>query len=389
MIKIIVRKFIKNSDNISDKKVRESYGVLGGVLGVICNGFLFVLKLIIGIMMNSIAIMSDAFNNLSDMGSSLVAVIGAKLSNLKPDKEHPFGHGRIEYISSLIVSFIIMLVGFELLKTSIDKIIHPQEIQFSLPLIIILCISVLVKVWMFSYNRYLGKKINSSVLMATASDSLNDVIATSAIILTTVINNFVNFPAIDGIVGTIVALMIMYAGFEIAKDTVGMLLGTPPSKELVQYLTSTVLATEGVVGTHDLIVHDYGPGRAMASIHAEVPDNVDVKNARTNRLSRKESFDEMGILLVVHMDPISVNCSRTDDIKSALIEVIQKINCGFTIHDFRIVDGENNINLIFDMVVPIEFTESQVADAVEQVKAGIKAKDPRFSCVIQIDYDMT
>ncbi|MDF2700061.1 MAG: Cation diffusion facilitator family transporter, partial [Haloplasmataceae bacterium] len=219
MVKVMIRAFIKNYQNIEDKHVREGYSVLAGILGIICNIFLFCLKLTIGYFMNSIAIISDAFNNLSDTGSSLISIIGAKLSNRSPDKEHPFGHGRFEYISSLIVSFIIILVGFELLKTSINKVIHPEEIVFSPILLIILILSIFVKIWMFSYNRYVSKIIDSSVIRATAYDSLNDVIATSAVILSTVIGYYLNI-SIDGIIGIIVSLLIIYTGYEIAKEVV-------------------------------------------------------------------------------------------------------------------------------------------------------------------------
>lgn len=387
MIKLIIRKFIKDCDNTKDRRVRERYGILGGILGIICNAFLFALKLIIGLMMNSMAIMSDAFNNLSDMGSSFVTIVGAKLSNLRPDREHPFGHGRLEYISSLIVSFIIMLVGFELLKTSVGKIIEPEELNFSLPMIIILCLSVLVKVWMFSYNRYMGNKIDSTVLKATASDSLNDVIATSAVIVTTIIGRLLHFPALDGIVGTVVALMIIYSGFEIARDTVGLLLGTPPSPELVEQITGIVMAAEGVVGTHDLIVHDYGPGRVMASVHAEVFDDVSiVKMHEQIDAAEKRAAEELGLTLVIHMDPISVNCETTNAIREQLLAAIEAVDPRFTIHDFRVVNGENNVNLIFDMVVPIEMKENEVKEKTAAIKAAAKGIDERYNCVIQIDY---
>ena len=386
MIKLIVKRFIKNSENVSDKKVRESYGVLGGALGIICNTLLFALKLCAGTIMNSIAIISDAFNNLSDMGSSLVTIIGTKLSGKRPDKEHPFGHGRLEYISSLIVSFIILLMGVELLKSSVVKIFKPEELNFSLPIIVILSLSVLVKVWLYFSGRYMGEKINSSTLKAAARDSLNDVIATSAVILTTVIGQFVNFPALDGIVGTIVALLIMKTGFDIARDTVGILLGTPASKELVNEICSKVLSGESITGVHDLIVHDYGPGRVMASIHAEVPDDSDIVAVHEVIDAVEKKIEaEMGIHMVIHMDPVSVNCERSNKIKSQVVSAVANANKEYSIHDFRIVDGENKINLIFDMVVPYGISDAQLEKDVQNIKQQLLQCDERYNCVIQID----
>ncbi len=304
MIKIIISRFIKNHENVEDNAVRESYGILAGIIGVICNIFLFGVKLTIGLAMNSIAITTDAFNNLFDTGSSLVAIIGAKLSGQDPDKEHPFGHGRFEYIASLIISFIILLVGFELLRSSIDKIIHPEALSFNIILLAILILSVFVKVWMYAYNRYIGKLINSSVNKANASDSLNDVIATSAVILSTILGRFVNFP-LDGIAGVIVSLLIMYTGYGIAKDTVNILLGMSPSDELVARIHEIINSNEYIVGSHDLKVHDYGPGRIIASIHTELSDQTDIVKAH-NIIDGLEKLIllELCIDIVIHVDPI-------------------------------------------------------------------------------------
>ena len=304
MIKIIIKKFVKNYEKVEDSSVRESYGILAGVIGVVCNIFLFAVKLIIGLTMNSIAITSDAFNNLSDTGSSLVAIIGAKLSGRDADQEHPFGHGRFEYIASLIISFIIVLVGFELLKSSFDKILHPEALSFSLILMVILILSVFIKVWMYSYNRYIGKVINSSVNRANASDSLNDVIATSAVIITTILGRFVNFP-LDGIAGVIVSLLIMYTGYGVAKDTVNVLLGMSPSEELVARIHEIIDSNEHIVGSHDLKVHDYGPGRTIASIHTELSDQIDIVKAHTIiDALEKLIMAELCIDIVIHVDPI-------------------------------------------------------------------------------------
>ena len=385
MIKILIKKFIKDYENVNDKKVREAYGILGGLLGVICNIVLFLIKLTIGLLLNSIAIISDAVNNLSDIGSSLVTIVGSKLSNRHPDKEHPFGHGRFEYISSLIVSFIIMIVGFELFKSSISKIIHPEKMHFSLLLTAILCLSILVKIWMYIYNQYLGKKINSSVLIAVSHDSLNDVIATSAVIFSTILGHFVNFP-IDGIVGLIVSGLVIYTGFGIAKDTVGVLLGTPPTPELVDEISNIITSGEGIIGVHDLIVHDYGPGRVMASAHAEVPDDINIVKIHEVIDNTEQKIEtELGIHIVIHMDPLSVNCERTNEVRKLVIDTVNEINPLFSIHDFRMTDGENKINLIFDLAIPCDIPDSERQKAVDAISQKLCDKDERYNMVIKID----
>lgn len=385
MIKFLVRKFVPNYEKTSDKNVREAYGTLGGVLGIICNIFLFALKLSIGIAMKSMAVISDSVNNLSDTASSAITVFGSKMSNRRPDKEHPFGHGRIEYISSLVVSFIIMLVGFEFLKNSVDKIIHPSKIEFKLLLFVFLCMSVFVKLWMFSYNRYLGKQINSSVLKAAAFDSLNDVYATGTVIISIIIGNFTDFP-VDGIMGTIVSGLVIFTGFKIARDTVSLLLGNSPSKEVVEQISDTILSGEGIVGIHDLIVHEYGPGRIMASVHAEVPSDGDiVKIHEVIDSLEQKILKDFGINIVVHMDPVSVNCEKTEKLKILVSSYVKEYNSEFSIHDFRIVDGENKINLIFDMVVPCHLSEKEREKAVTEISEKLYSADNRFNVVINVD----
>lgn len=304
MIRYLIKKFVKNYKDTEDKSVREAYGVFSGVLGIICNLFLFGVKLTIGLFMNSIAITSDAFNNLSDTGSSMITILGAKLSNRVPDEEHPFGHGRFEYISSLIIAFIIMLVGFELLKNSFGKILSPEKVAFNWILVLILSGSILIKVWMYSYNRYIGKAIGSKVNLAAASDSLNDVVATSAVILTTIVGKFIGFP-IDGIAGLIVSLLIMYTGFGVAKDTVNVLLGMSPSTETVDKIHDQILECDYIEGVHDLKVHDYGPGRTIASVHVEMSDTISIIKAHTEiDKVEKRILKELGIDIVIHVDPM-------------------------------------------------------------------------------------
>ena len=304
MIHFLIKIFIKDYKNTEDKSVRESYGVFSGVLGIICNLFLFGVKLTIGLIMNSIAITSDAFNNLSDTGSSLITILSAKLSNRVPDDEHPFGHGRFEYISSLIIAFIIILVGFELLKSSFDKILNPEKVDFSWILIVILSVSILVKVWMYFYNRYISNAIGSKVNQAAAYDSLNDVVATSAVILTTIVGKFIDFP-IDGIAGLIVSALIMYTGYGVAKDTVNVLLGMSPSAETVDRINSQILECDFIEGVHDLKVHDYGPGRTIASVHVEMSDSISIVKAHTEiDKVEKRILKELGIDIVIHVDPM-------------------------------------------------------------------------------------
>ncbi len=304
MIKFIIRKFIRNYKSVDDKEVRESYGVLSGILGIICNLFLFGLKLAVGLIINSIAVISDAFNNLSDMGTSVITILGAKLSNRPPDDEHPHGHGRYEYIASLIVSFVIFAVGIELLRNSFDKIVKPEKVVFNLTLILILSGSILVKVWMFLYNSYMGKTINSCVMRATAYDSLNDVYATGGVILGTVIGGFVSLP-VDGVMGLIISGLIIYTGFKTAKDSVHLLLGASPDPELIERINQLVLDNKNIKGTHDLKIHDYGPGRITASIHAEVSDNANIVDIHSeiDKIELKVK-EELGIDMVIHMDPV-------------------------------------------------------------------------------------
>ena len=385
MTNLIIRTFIKNYDQTEDGKVREQYGVLAGILGICCNLLLFLVKLSVGLIINSVAVISDAFNNMSDMGSSVVTIIGVKLSGKRPDKEHPFGHGRMEYVASLIVAFIIMIVGFELLKSSFGKIIAPEQVSANPVLIGILAVSVLVKVWMYRYNMVMGNRIKSEILKATARDSLNDVISTGVVILSTILGGFVSFP-LDGIMGLLVSAMIMYAGFGIAKDMIGMLLGTPPSRELCESVYKMVMSGEDIIGVHDLIVHDYGPGRIMASVHAEVPDDVNI--IRVHEVIdaiEKKANTELGINLVIHMDPLTMNCEKTNQARDLVVSVVGEVAPRCSIHDFRMVDGEKNVNLIFDIEVPVDIDEKGTSAILDKIRMAISEKNPLYNCVINVD----
>ncbi|MBQ8828158.1 MAG: cation transporter [Clostridia bacterium] len=386
MIKILIKMFIPDFGNTENVKVRERYSVFSGVLGILCNVFLFAVKITIGLIMGSIAVISDAFNNLSDIGTSLVSIVSVKLSNKHPDKDHPFGHGRIEYIASLIVSFLIMMVGIELFKTSFGKILNPEPVNFSFLLVGFLALSVLVKVWMFSYNRYMGKKINSTIIKATAQDSLNDCISTSAVIISTIIGHYIPGIPFDGIIGVLVSALIMYAGFLIAKDVISLLLGEPPSPELIKTITDRLMESDEIIGVHDLIVHDYGPGRVIASVHAEVSDKCDIVKAHES-IDRVESkiLEEMGIILVIHMDPITTGNARVDYLKGLAEKTVKHYDSRFSIHDFRITDGENRINMIFDMTVPFEVKEEQRKIAVHRISDEIHSIDERLYAVIKVE----
>jgi cation diffusion facilitator family transporter len=372
--------FIKDSPNR-----RMQIGLLGGVIGVVCNLLLFGVKLTAGLLMSSMAVISDAFNNLSDMGSGIVVIISARAAAAHPDKEHPFGHGRVEYVAALFVAIIILLVGFELGRTSLDKILHPSPTEFSWILTAILALTVLVKVWMFTSYRTLAKMIDSKLLYATSRDSLNDVFSTLAVVIAIIVNRFVPVD-LDGYIGIVVAAYIIFGGVKIAKETIDLLLGSPPSKETCDSIRDIISSGDHIVGVHDLIIHDYGPGRVFASAHAEVPstDNVIAVHECIDALER-EVYKDHDIRLVIHTDPISVDDERVESLKNMTAEIVGALNPEYTIHDFRITDGENNINLIFDVAVPDCPTEKDKTALSDTVKKLLKAHDKRFNAVITID----
>ena len=390
MFNFITGIFIKDHKNTSDSLIRQKYGFLSGFMGIICNLLLFAIKLSVGIMINSVAVISDAFNNFSDMGSTVVSVAGIKLSNMKPDRDHPFGHGRFEYISALIVSFIIMLVGFELLKSSGEKIFNPAPAnQINWLLIGLLAISIPVKLFMFGMNNFLGKSISSPALIASAIDSRNDCFATGAVIIGAIVDGLQILPfSIDGYMGAIVSLLIMYAGFSVAKDTIGLLLGKAPEKETVDQIHDLILETPEIIDIHDLIVHDYGPGRIFASVHAEVREDANIVYAHEAiDKVEKHIYEVTGCEITIHMDPVCTDNPILINVKKVVNNIFKQENLTWSIHDLRMTDGENNINVIFDMVVPIDVNEAQLSNMINVIKEAIKKEDPRFSVVIQIDRD--
>ena len=385
MIKILINLFIKDSGNIKNTKVREKYSLLCGILGIINNLILFFIKAIIGYLSGSMALFSDAFNNFSDMGTSIVSIIGIKLSNQDADKEHPFGHGRIEYIASLVISFIIMLVGFELLKESIIKIINPVKVSLSLPFVFILTISVIVKLWMYSYNKFIGEKINSKVLMAASKDSIGDAVATSLIVLVSFFGKYLSFP-IDGYLGVIVSLIIMYSGFGVSKDTINSLLGASPDSETVKGIEDIILSHKDVRGIHDLIIHDYGPGRIFASVHAEVPENVSIVQIHET-IDDIESLIEknLGVHIVIHMDPIIENSDQLNLINKLISDTLCEIDVNLTYHDLRLTKKDECTNIVFDLCIPVFYKEYQRKDILDKITEVIRKWDENYNTVIKID----
>ncbi len=381
MTKFLIKKWIKNYENVSDRKVRESYLVFAGILGIFCNLVLFAAKLAIGLLINSIAVVSDAFNNLTDMGSSLVSILGAKLSNRPADDVHPYGHGRFEYIAALAVAFIIFAVGLELAGSSYDKLLNPEKVAFSPAVLVILILTVLVKLWMFFFNSYIGKAVNSSISRANAFDSLNDCLATGLVIVSMLIGLYADFP-VDGLAGLLISLIILYAGFDIARDTVNLLLGSAPDSVLVDSINQLVSSGSCVVGTHDLEVHDYGPSRMIASIHAEVPDYMNIVEVHgcVDTLE-KTVKDELGINIIIHMDPICTDTAKIESVKSAVVNCLRE-DLGLQVRNFRIAQAENKINVIFDLEVGAEVPVSRYASLAKRVRDKIEQNCSGYEVVI-------
>ena len=388
MTKALIRLFIRDADKTKDARVREQYGVLSGAVGLACNVFLFLLKLTIGFLTGSISIAADAFNNLSDGLSCLISIVGFKVAGKAPDAKHPFGYGRTEYIAGLIVAFIIVLVGFEFLKTSADRIIHPEPVAFSGVLLAILAVSMLVKLWMGAFNSSIGRRIESPVLLAAGQDSRNDVITTLVVVLGMVAGRFTTLP-VDGYVGVLVALFILWAGVGIVRDTVAPLLGVAADPEVAHNIAEIVRESEYIVGVHDLIVHNYGAGRSLASLHAEVPSDSDfVAVHEVIDEAEKRVWQRTGVYLVIHMDPIDVNNEHVTALRAQVDGVLRDIDEGLSMHDFRVVDGARQINLIFDVVVPYSYGESAKRELLMQIYDRLKAIDTRYNPVVTLDHQM-
>lgn len=390
MTELIARLFIKNHDNIKDNNVRKAYGTLGGIVGIICNFFLCVIKMTAGFISGSISIMADGFNNLSDMGSSLVTIIGFKLAGKPADRDHPFGHGRMEYMSAFIVAVFILIVGVDLFENSVTALINNDKSPtYSIISVIILVVSVLIKFWMYLFNKRLGNKISSDALTATAKDSFNDSLATTAILISVGISVFVDLPFnLDALMGILVSLFILWSGITSAKDTLDQILGMPPEKELIENLESTIMSFKEFIGIHDLIVHNYGPGRQFASVHVEVSQDSDIVKCHEQiDLCEKLVGEQLDLSLVIHMDPIDNNNETVTETREKMANAIKVINEELTLHDFRMTPlSEKRTNLIFDVVVPssIKLTEKEL---YEKIKNLAKLINPIFECVITFDND--
>ena len=385
MTEILLKMFVKNRENVEDATVRTSYGVLASIVGIICNIILFGVKLVGGLLINSIAVMADAFNNLSDAASSIISFIGVKLAVRPADKEHPFGHGRFEYIAALVVAFIILQVGMTLFRSSFTKILNPEEVSFNLVIVVVLCISVLIKIWLMLFNRKLGNRIGSTVLKAIATDSLGDVMVTSATIIAIVIGGLTRFH-IDGYMGIIVSIVVMIAGFRIAKETLEPLLGQAIDRDVYNKITNLVEGYEGIVGSHDLIIHNYGPTNRMATIHVEVPNNINFEDAHeTIDKIERDILTTMDIFLVIHMDPIEVNDVKVLEKRDMITEIIQKYEPNSDLHDFRVVNGEHQVNLIFDLVVPYSYSKEEEQKLLLNIMEAVRKRDSKYQCVITLE----
>ena len=384
MIALLAKKFIKDCENVASPAVRQAYGMLCGIVGICLNVVLFALKFFAGTISGSIAITADAFNNLSDAGASVVTLLGFKLAGKKPDPDHPFGHGRIEYLSGLAVSMVILLMGFELLRDSVDKILHPEAVDFSLLAVFILLASICGKCYMYLYNHAVGKKIDSAAMQATATDSLSDCIATGAVLLSTLVGHWTNLQ-IDGWCGLVVSGLILFAGYNAAKDTIAPLLGQPPEQEFVDEIERTVMAHPLVRGIHDLVVHDYGPGRVMITLHAEVPADHNIMDIHDEiDLIEVELREKLGCEATIHMDPIDMNDATVMETRQKVAQLVRLIDEQITIHDFRMVTGPTHTNVIFDAVVPFAFRLSD-KEVEERIKDAVRTLDGNYFAVIQID----
>ena len=384
MTDLLVKKFVKDYENVEDKKVRERYGMLSSITGIVCNILLFLIKYLVGLLTSSISIISDAFNNLSDSASCIITMIGYKAAAKPSDKDHPFGHGRVEYLTSLVISFIILLVGFELLRNSFIKLFSPEKLKFTAGAVISLAASIGVKLWMSVFNKKLGTRVNSSVMLATSEDSRNDVITTAAALVGLTSSLFTKFP-VDAVMGVFVSLFIIKGGYGIVKDTVDQLIGKPADSVLVKKINDLLIEKEKIIGVHDLIVHDYGPGNMLASCHAEVNsnENIVIIHELIDACER-EIFEKLGIIMTIHTDPVDVDNEQVNELRQRMNVTVKSIDRRMNIHDFRITSGESDINLIFDVEVPFDMklTNEEIKEKIDLVFEG---DDVTYHTVITFD----
>ena len=388
MIELLARWFSPHRDYTADGAGGRAYVTLCGAVGIGLNVLLFIGKFFAGQLSGSIAVTADAFNNLSDAGSSAVTLLGFRLAGKKPDPDHPFGHGRIEYISGLIVAGLILLMGVELAKSSFDKILHPEEVTFSALALVILAVSVAVKLYMWHYNRRIGGKIRSAAMEATASDSLSDAAATSAVLLAMLIGRWTGL-AVDGYVGMVVALFILFSAYKAAKETLSPLLGQAPDPELVQHIRDIVEEHDTVVGIHDLVVHDYGPGRQMVSLHAEVPASGDILQLHDviDNIER-ELHEKLHVQAVIHMDPIVTDDETVDALRRQVAELVRQVEPRMTVHDLRVIRGTTHTNLVFDAVLPLDAAITP-AEAGRRIREKVAELDGDYYAVVTVEHSFT
>ena len=387
MVGFLIRKFVKNADDTSDPRVRSAYGTVCGIFGIFLNIVLFAIKLFAGLVSGSLAITADAFNNLSDAGSSVITLAGFRLASKKPDPDHPFGHGRIEYISGAVVSVLIMLMGFELAKSSFGKLLAPTKPEFNVIIAVILVISILGKLYMSFYNKKFGRVIASSAMLATASDSLSDTLSTTVVLISGIVCHFTGFVYLDSICGLAVSVFIMIAGIRAIKETVSPLLGQAPSEEFVNKVFELATSDKRVLGIHDMVVHDYGPGRVMVSLHAEVSgdENVYELHEMIDALEMLIS-EKLGCEIVIHLDPTDLSDERLSKVREIVALAVKKLDERATFHDVRLVPGENRSNVIFDLVLPNDCALSE-KDAKALINQFVASCEPTYRCVIKIDRD--
>ncbi len=388
MTKFLIRLFVKNHQDTENPHVREVYGRFAGFVGIVSNIILFAIKFLVGFLFQSISVMSDAVNNLSDAGSSIITLIGFKLSGKPADEKHPYGHARIEYITGLVISFAIILLGVQLVSSSFEKIMHPEETTFSLLTVVVLVISILMKLWQGVFNKRIGRIIRSTTLEATAADSLNDVISTSVVLLSVIIGRLTGWQ-LDGYMGVAVAIFIIISGVKLIGETINPLLGMAPDREFVEQIADKIMSYEGVLGLHDLTVHNYGPQRCFASVHVEVPANQDILISHDiiDNIEREFSC-EMGIHLVIHLDPVVTDDEETNRLHEMAVNAIAELLPSVSIHDFRAVVGNTHTNLIFDVCVSygVKLTDAEIT---RMISKKIREIDEKYFCVIVVDRDMT
>lgn len=385
----LLRLSTKGNDNYKNKKVRNKVGFLSGVVGIIVNSLLFILKFTVGFLVSSVAVIADAFNNLSDAASSFITIVGFKLASKPADKNHPYGHGRVEYISALIIAFLVILVGFQFTKSSIDRIMNPVPVEFQVIPFILLVISIGFKVWLGMFNKSLGNKINSTSLKATATDCFGDVLITTVVVISLFASKFTVFP-IDGYIGVGVSLFILYAGYNLVKDTVSPLIGEAPDKELIEDIEKRLLSYDYITGVHDLIIHNYGPGRTMASIHAEIPSNIDIMSIHeVIDKAERDISDELSLHLVIHMDPICVDDEEITIVRKEINQIIKYNPLIKSMHDFRIVGKGDKKTILFDVVVDsINLNKiSSEQQLIIDINSMVQDINQHYSCIVTIDKD--